>query len=54
MEIVTEPDLESPAEAKMFIQKLRQILRYLSVSDANMEKGHLRCDANIDVKKIQN
>lgn len=47
MEIVTEPEISSPAEAKIFIQELRSILRYLSVSDAEMEKGHLRCDANI-------
>lgn len=51
LEIVTEPDIESPAQAKEFMQKLRLILRYLGVSDANMEKGHLRCDANIDVSR---
>ena len=50
MEIVTEPDINSAAEAKVCIQVLRSILRYLSVSDADMEKGHLRCDANISIE----
>jgi len=54
MEIVSEPDLNSPAEAKIFIQELRSILRYLDVSDADMEKGHLRADANISVAEIRN
>jgi aspartyl-tRNA(Asn)/glutamyl-tRNA(Gln) amidotransferase subunit B len=54
MEVVTEPDINSPLEAKLFLQKLRTILRHLDVSDADMEKGHLRCDANISVAKIQN
>ena len=50
MEIVTEPDIASPAEAKIFMQKMRSILRDLDVSDADMEKGHLRCDANISIE----
>ena len=49
MEIVTEPEISSPQEAKIFLQELRSILRYLGVSDAEMEKGHLRCDANISL-----
>lgn len=49
MEIVTEPDIRTPAEAKIFMQELRLIMRYLGVSDADMEKGHLRCDANISL-----
>src|SRR3989338_1436002 len=49
MEIVTEPDLRSPQEAKTFMQELRLIMRYLNVSEADMEKGHLRCDANISL-----
>jgi aspartyl-tRNA(Asn)/glutamyl-tRNA(Gln) amidotransferase subunit B len=49
MEIVTEPDIRSPQEAKIFAQELRKIMRYLGVSDADMEKGHLRCDANISL-----
>ncbi len=52
IEIVTEPDLESPEQAKEFVKKLRDIIRAIGVSDADMEKGHLRCDANIDVKLI--
>jgi len=51
MEIVTEPDITTPAEAKQFMEELQLALRYLKVSDADMEKGHLRCDANISVQK---
>lgn len=51
IEIVTEPDFRSPQEAKIFLQELRLIARYLGVSDADMEKGHLRCDANISLRK---
>lgn len=50
MEIVTEPDIKTPNQAKLFLQELRQIMRYLNISDADMEKGHLRCDANISLK----
>lgn len=50
MEIVTEPDIESPEQAKKFLQELQLIIRYLGVSEASMEKGHLRCDANISLK----
>lgn len=49
MEIVTEPEISSPGEAKIFLQELRSIMRYLNISDADMEKGHLRCDANISI-----
>ena len=49
MEIVSEPDIRTPAQAKTFMQELRLIMRYLKVSDADMEKGHLRCDANISL-----
>lgn len=52
IEIVTEPDLSTPAEAKAFLQELRLIMRYLGVSDADMEKGHLRCDANISLREV--
>lgn len=51
MEIVTKPDISSPGEAKVFLQSLRGILRYLKISDADMEKGQMRCDANISLKK---
>lgn len=50
MEIVTKPELKNPAVAKAFLQELRLIMRYLAVSDADMEKGHLRCDANISLR----
>ena len=53
MEIVTEPDIDSPKLAKILLKELRLIIRYLGVSDADMEKGHLRCDANISVAKSQ-
>lgn len=52
LEIVTEPDLCSPLEAKIFMQELQTIARYLEISDADMEKGHLRCDANISLRQI--
>jgi aspartyl-tRNA(Asn)/glutamyl-tRNA(Gln) amidotransferase subunit B len=51
IEIVTEPDFRSPQETKIFLQELRLIARYLGVSDADMEKGHLRCDANVSLRK---
>ncbi|HNZ86193.1 MAG TPA: Asp-tRNA(Asn)/Glu-tRNA(Gln) amidotransferase subunit GatB [bacterium] len=51
-EIVTNPDFRSPQQAKLFLQKLRQICRYLNVSDADMEKGNLRCDVNISMRPI--
>jgi aspartyl-tRNA(Asn)/glutamyl-tRNA(Gln) amidotransferase subunit B len=51
MEIVTKPDLRSADEAKAFITKLRTILRYLGTSDADMEKGNLRADVNVSVRK---
>lgn len=50
-EIVTEPDIKSPLEAKIFLQELRKIMRYLNVSNADMEKGQLRCDANISMRE---
>ncbi len=49
VEIVTEPDISSPKEARLFMEKLRSIVRYLGVSTGDMEKGALRCDANISV-----
>lgn len=52
VEIVTDPDLRTPAEAKAFLQELRLIARYLEISDADMEKGHLRCDANISLREL--
>ena len=49
MEVVTEPDIASPQEAAAFGRKLRQIVRYLGISTANMEDGAMRCDANISI-----
>ncbi len=51
VEIVTEPDLRSADEAKRFLELLRQTVVELGISDAEMEKGSLRCDANISVRK---
>ena len=51
LEIVSEPDLRLPEEANIYLQSIRAILRYLEVSDCNMEEGSLRCDANISVRK---
>ncbi|MBN2453714.1 MAG: Asp-tRNA(Asn)/Glu-tRNA(Gln) amidotransferase subunit GatB [Candidatus Omnitrophica bacterium] len=50
LEIVTEPDINSPGEAYDYLTKLKSILEYLKVSDCDMEKGSLRCDANISVR----
>ena len=51
MEIVSEPDLASPAEAYEYLQNLKLTLQYLGVSDCDMEKGSLRCDANVSIRK---
>src|SRR3989440_6890544 len=50
MEIVTQPEINSPEEAFAFLTSLRQILIYGAVSDADMEKGQLRCDCNVSVR----
>jgi aspartyl-tRNA(Asn)/glutamyl-tRNA(Gln) amidotransferase subunit B len=50
LEVVTRPDLQTPAGAKIFLQEIRLIMRYLKISDADMEKGQLRCDANISLR----
>ncbi len=49
LEIVTRPDMRSPAEAKAFLTELKQILTYIEVSDCNMQEGSLRCDANVNL-----
>jgi len=54
VEIVSDPDLQSAAEAKAYCQELQMILRYLGVSDADMEKGHMRCEANVSVQETGN
>ena len=50
MEIVSEPDMSSPEEARDYLVKLRNILRYLGVCTGNMEEGSFRCDANISIR----
>ncbi len=52
IEIVSEPDLRSSAEAATFFEKLRQILVWLGVNDGNMEEGSLRCDANVSIRRV--
>ncbi|NCO04594.1 MAG: Asp-tRNA(Asn)/Glu-tRNA(Gln) amidotransferase subunit GatB [Candidatus Magasanikbacteria bacterium] len=51
VEIVTDPDFKTALEAKTFCQELRTLLRTLGVSDADMEKGHMRCEANISMQE---
>ena len=51
MEIVTEPDLRSPEEAREFLSRLRTLLQYLEVSSGRMEEGTLRCDANVSLRR---
>ncbi len=50
MEVVSEPDMNSPEEARLYLVKLRAILQYLGVSTGNMEEGSFRCDANISIR----
>ncbi len=51
VEIVTEPDLRTPAQARTFLQELKRTLEYLDVSDCNMEEGSLRVDANVSLRQ---
>src|ERR1700733_6369038 len=50
IEIVSEPDIRTPAEAYLYLTTLKQVLEYTDVSDCNMEAGSLRCDANVSVR----
>ncbi len=50
IEMVTEPDLRSPDEAAQYLIRLRQLIRWLGISEGDMEKGHLRCDANVSIR----
>ncbi len=50
LEMVTEPEIRTPEEASEFLRRIRQIVRYLRISDGNMEQGSLRCDANISLR----
>ncbi|MBA4495533.1 Asp-tRNA(Asn)/Glu-tRNA(Gln) amidotransferase subunit GatB [Paenactinomyces guangxiensis] len=52
IEIVSEPDMRSPAEAKAYLEKLKTIIQYTGVSDVKMEEGSLRCDANISLRPV--
>lgn len=52
MEIVGEPDISAPEEARQYLIKLRTILQYLGVSTGNMEEGSFRCDANISIRPV--
>ncbi|MCL2526084.1 MAG: Asp-tRNA(Asn)/Glu-tRNA(Gln) amidotransferase GatCAB subunit B, partial [Coriobacteriia bacterium] len=51
MELVSEPDIRTPEEARRFVHKLRNIFLTLGVSDCNMEEGSMRCDANVSVRR---
>jgi len=51
IEMVTGPDLRSAEEAAQFLMAMRRLLRWLDVSEANMERGHLRCDANVSIRE---
>lgn len=51
IELVTEPDLRTPEEARLFMQKLRQIYLAIGISDCSMEEGSLRCDGNISLRR---
>ncbi|RCW49211.1 MULTISPECIES: Asp-tRNA(Asn)/Glu-tRNA(Gln) amidotransferase subunit GatB [unclassified Halanaerobium] len=50
IEIVSEPDIRTPAQAKAYLTQLKLIMEYLDISDCNMEEGSLRCDANISLR----
>lgn len=52
LEIVSEPDLKSPEEARLYLTELRNILRYIGVCDGNLEEGSFRCDANVSLRPV--
>ncbi|MBU3914516.1 Asp-tRNA(Asn)/Glu-tRNA(Gln) amidotransferase subunit GatB [bacterium] len=52
VEIVSEPDIRNSAEAKAYMEKIHSIVTYLDICDGNMEKGNLRCDANVSVRPV--
>jgi len=52
MELVTEPDIKSGAQARKFCQELQLIFRYLGISDADMERGQMRCEVNISIRPV--
>ncbi|RMF29385.1 MAG: Asp-tRNA(Asn)/Glu-tRNA(Gln) amidotransferase subunit GatB, partial [Bacteroidetes bacterium] len=51
LEVVTEPDLRSPEEVEAFMSAMRQLVRWLGISDGNMQEGSLRCDVNVSVRR---
>lgn len=53
MEIVTEPDIRTPQEAKEFLKRLQQIICYLDVSNCSMEKGSMRLEANVSLRRVK-
>jgi aspartyl-tRNA(Asn)/glutamyl-tRNA(Gln) amidotransferase subunit B len=52
MEIVSEPDMRSAEEARAYLTKLRQVLRYIGASRANMEEGNMRCEPNVSIRPV--
>jgi len=52
IEIVSEPDMQSPEQAASYLKMIREILRYLEICDGNMEEGSMRCDANISLRPV--
>ncbi len=52
VEMVTGPDLRTPDEVAQYLIRLRQLLRWIGISEADMEKGHLRCDANVSIRPV--
>ena len=51
LEIVSDPDIHSPQEAMLYLEKLRELLLYSDVSDVKIEEGSMRCDVNVSVSK---
>ena len=52
LEIVSEPELSSAKEASLYMQKMHQLVRYLKISDGNMQEGSFRCDANVSLRPV--
>ena len=52
LEIVSEPDMRSAKEAVAYMRKIHQIVRYIGISDGNMQEGSFRCDANVSVRPV--